>query len=384
MNELTANKPTVRPVVFCYGIFVSLMLFQTSFLRLGTITALAALVLIFLAFFVELSKKNCIHWSFEPMLLLIFALLCFGGAAIHPPMPSYALPMLAQMLVCIALYTIDLTPKEHRFLKQVFIWATVVYSVLIIYSCLVQGEDRYVHGQIILFNTELDPNYIGIPLVAAMTLLLSAIVHEKRKLLSVLCYGIVAVAMMFTSSRGNFLATVLASVIYVLFLIFNPKISQGKKILFTLILTVVAIGVFLIASRYLAEQWERMSEFGAGSDHGRFDLWKQSIDQWSKKPFLGHGLGGMFRIIGKASHNTYLQILSETGLVGLLLFVPFLLIQLGRAFRCDKDMFVVMVGMLFQILFLDALDSRCVWVVLIWVSMLPKRYSKEEENYLKQ
>lgn len=377
MIENVKASSKIRPIVGCYGIFVSLMLFQTSFLRLGTISAFVALVLIFGAFCIEVYKRGTLRWGIESWLLLAFALWVLSGALSHPPIPSYTLPMFAQMLVCIGLYSIDLSDREHGFLKKVFIWATVIYSILIIRSCLIEGSDRYVHGQIRLFNTELDPNYLGIPLVAGLTLLLAQILNGKRKWLYAILYLIVAGAIIFTSSRGNFLAAVITSLVYCLVVLFNADVPQGKKLALVLVLALAAAGVMVLGSHYLTEQWARMSEFGAAADNGRFALWAKSLKTWESSPIFGHGLGGMYRLIGKASHNTYLQLLSETGLIGVMLFVPLVCLYIKRTFTVDKVMFVVLIGMLFQIAFLDALDSRCVWVILIWISMLPKTSVKE-------
>ena len=228
-----------------------------------------------------------------------------------------------------------------------------------------------------LFNTELDPNYLGIPLVAGLTLLLAQIVNGKRKWLYAVLYLIVAAAIIFTSSRGNFLAAVITSGLYFLVVLFNADVPQSKKIALMVILVLAALGVMMLGSHYLTEQWERMSEFGATADNGRFYLWSQSLQEWEKNPIFGHGLGGMYRLIGKASHNTYLQLLSETGLIGVLLFIPLLFLYIRRTFIVDKVMFVVLIGVLFQVVFLDALDSRCLWVVLIWISMLPKKHKME-------
>jgi hypothetical protein len=70
-----------------------------------------------------------------------------------------------------------------------------------------------------------------------------------------------------------------------------------------------------------------------------------------------------------ASHNTYFQLLSETGLIGLTCFAAILIRLLRKTYRYDRACFCMMLGLLVQIALLDALDNRCVWSELCWLVM---------------
>ena len=71
--------------------------------------------------------------------------------------------------------------------------------------------------------------------------------------------------------------------------------------------------------------------FKKGGDATRFQIWSAAIAMFKDSFLLGKGLGsfmGCFRQYSNLSiqyaHNCYLQILAETGLIGLLAFLWFL------------------------------------------------------------
>jgi O-antigen ligase len=69
---------------------------------------------------------------------------------------------------------------------------------------------------------------------------------------------------------------------------------------------------------------------------GRVVLWKGAIAVFQAHPLLGSGGGTIETSIGAIAHETYLSILSETGLVGALLFACILTIVLNQAARLLK------------------------------------------------
>jgi O-antigen ligase len=53
-------------------------------------------------------------------------------------------------------------------------------------------------------------------------------------------------------------------------------------------------------------------------------MWLRSIEVLAQYPLLGVGSGAVDRIIGGAVHNTFISIVSETGFLGLTLFLAIL------------------------------------------------------------
>lgn len=365
----------VRTPIIWFGMFMALMLFQTSYMNLGTITAFITLSLtIFTAF---TSGNTSIRRFYVPgasKILIVFLVVTSLITIISGNLPSYYTKYVAQILLCIVLMAIQpLDENEADFLKKVFIIASVVYAILAIRSCYQLGASRYYHGRIILFNTGLDCNFIGIPFVAASVLVLNNILEGKKRLINAFCYVILAVAIVYTASRSNMLCLLISNALVLLFFLNKKNVPFWIRLIWIAVVIVVALYISGYFASNFSQQWERMTVFGEGSDNGRFELWERAFNAWKHSPILGNGLDAMYRTYGKATHNTYFQLLSEAGLLGLCIFVSFAIYLLSKMFRTNKVYFCLLIGCLIQIAFLDALENRCLWVILCWFSLMPNK-----------
>lgn len=370
----------VRTPIIWFGMFMALMLFQTSYMNLGTITAFITLSLtIFTAF---TSGNTSVRRFYAPgvsKMLILFLVITSLVTIISGNLPSYYAKYAAQILLCIVLMAIPpLDENEADFLKKVFIIASVVYAILAIRSCYQLGASRYYHGRIILFNTGLDSNFIGIPFVAASVVVLGDILEGRKRLLNAVCYVILLVAIVYTASRGNMVCLLISNALVLLFFLNKKNVPFWIRLAWIVIVIVAALYMSGYFASNFSQQWERLTLFGEGSDNGRFELWNRAFDAWKKSPIWGNGLGAMYQTYGKASHNTYFQLLSETGILGLCIFVSFAIHLLTKMFRTNRVFFCLLIGCLIQIAFLDALDNRCLWVILCWFSLMPNKMEKAE------
>jgi len=113
--------------------------------------------------------------------------------------------------------------------------------------------------------------------------------------------------------------------------------SKNIKMNFAYFLLFILIIIFLwsyisIGTQDLEKTSLYRSSYYENSLEGRIFLYfPQAIENWAKRPLFGHGLGSTkilqysSQLINKPPHNEYLQILQELGLVGLLLFLYYLL-----------------------------------------------------------
>ncbi len=368
---LRANREKKRGVVICFSLFMALVLFQTSFLRLGTIAAFATLLLTFAAFFFA---KGLFHTPLRldarMVLLLAFLVYTVLVTLFGNHLPGYFLRYIAQILLCCSLFSINLTKRENVYLKNVFLCACVVYAVLTAVSCIENMTSKHYHSSILLFNAELDPNFVGLPLVAASALALDNILRGANRWLSVLAYGALTVSIVLTASRGNFVGLIVSNILVLLLFLLDKNIKPAKKVIYLLLPVVVVLLLTFIFKEQFPQQWERMSNISAENDNGRFELWETAWAAWLQSPVFGNGLGYAYTVNGAATHNTYLQVLSETGVFGLGMFIVFLFAMLRKAYRSQKVFFAMLAGMAAQLFFLDALDNRALWVLLCWIAMV--------------
>jgi O-antigen ligase len=147
----------------------------------------------------------------------------------------------------------------------------------------------------------------------------------KRKKVKLLGYGLVAItlfATMYTFSRGGYLA--------VLFSVFVLGLLKDRKLL-------VILGVFLFTWQTIVptavRQRVTMTEDANGqlesSAQERVDLWKESWISIGHSPIVGNGFAtfqlGQHTDNLRDTHNWYVKVMVETGIIGLT--IAFILLQ---------------------------------------------------------
>lgn len=172
-----------------------------------------------------------------------------------------------------------------------------------------------------------EPNYTSASLVFpfAMALAFYRSSQGGRKIFWTAIAGLTAVACVGTYSRSGFLAITLIGGLYLL----RGNLAQAVVPLGLL------GGVFITAVTLIPSLHKRIFGIGGAVQDGatgRFDLWKQAIDIWLESPVFGSGMSSFYDRYHGAVHNSYLQVLAETGLVGFLLYLMVIVaaVRIGR------------------------------------------------------
>ena len=237
-----------------------------------------------------------------------------------------------------------------------------------------------------------DPNVQAAGYVAAMFLIIGLIpIYRSRamRFSLVFAFALVTVGFLATQSRGGLLALIAATVVA---LIVAPR--YRRRILGLGAIMCVAIGVLLATT---PGALSRITNFGGGSS-GRGDLWRVALDVFHDHPLAGVGAGNFEAVeshfvlrpgaisriqylvdVPHLVHNTYLQLLAETGVIGLALFLAVVLGSLratwsavkhfeasGSLELADLARAVLMgtVAMLVALFFISDGDDVRLWVLL--------------------
>lgn len=186
--------------------------------------------------------------------------------------------------------------------------------------------------------------------------------------------------MLIYGSRG----TIVALLIYtVLIFVSSKTISAKKKLLFLVIVTTLTLTIIefdlltkgldylyfdMGIKTYSLAKLRMMTASGlAVSSSGRDTLYKALVEIIKKSPAIGHGVGATQRYLGEGytAHNIFLQILVETGIVGLIcwsLMWFFCLIEYFRIGKTRGTGFYRIVTMLGAISFGRLLVSSDMWL----------------------
>lgn len=228
-----------------------------------------------------------------------------------------------------------LDKKKIKILLYVFAASTLLVCVDGIYQRLV-GYD-FIRGFNLATVTGLGNNLSGVTatfrhyndFAAFLVVVFFILLGLSRKSTKILLQSFIifviiltAVNLVFTYSRGAWASFL---IINVLLMIYSPdkKIKAYSLTSFILFM----LGIIIIPS--VGERFIFM--FKKGGDATRFRVWGAAIEMFKDSPILGKGLGtfmGNFRQYSKLNiqyaHNCYLQILAESGLLGLVSFLWFL------------------------------------------------------------
>ena len=237
-----------------------------------------------------------------------------------------------------------------------------------------------------------DPNFLAAGVVPAIALAFGLMATTRRPGIRWALAGALVVlggGLLATGSRGGLIAAVVMAVAAIC-------LERGRRLqLGALLVTVVAVGA-LIAAYSSSSSIDRLRSFETGN--GRVDLWSLAIRMSEDNLVSGVGLNNyrpeaarylqepgfvqdQALIVGTphVAHNTYLQQLAETGVVGVVLLFAFGGAALGatrsaaRTFLADGDRdmatlaratLVAQLGILTTAIFLSNGPDRRIWVIL--------------------
>ncbi|RIK42582.1 MAG: hypothetical protein DCC55_08350 [Chloroflexi bacterium] len=256
-------------------------------------------------------------------------------------------------LMVLIIWDIYTTPATLRAGLQIYVVGASVSIVGLVLNFLSLDYAGYRRFS----AANLDPNDLGmrlvIGIVIAWYLIISTTNYRRTWMLSLFNYIYVAIgifAVILTASRTAFVGLLLASLYIVL------SFSQFKFI--TRIVSYFAlIGILVILLSLVPQSsWERLGETQAsisqGNLTGRVDIWTEGLVLFAEHPILGVG-SGAFRAaitLNQPPHNVFISTLTETGMIGLFLFV------------------MTLAASVYQIRFLPRLEARLwLFLFLTWV-----------------
>lgn len=361
---------SVRLYTLGIGCLIASLLYQTDINHMGTKIALGSMFLVVLGTIININNSRCKKSATFISLVVLFVLTSLISTLYNGTSPHYLNRYIAFFITYVFICNFKISIYENEILKDIFSIAMSIYAVLTSYSYIYNPiTTNYIHSDVELFGTLMDPNYISIPFVAAANLCTSRIIEKKDIIINIVMLIINLLAILCAASRGAVVAMIISIVLH---FCLSKKISVSKIIFIGFIILIIQYIFLPIVKVSFGEQFIRMSEFGIEDDSGRFELWNKAIELFISFPILGIGLGGMVDAAGHAAHNTYVQVLTETGIFGFILFTILVYKMLKRVFVIDKQLFIMFAGYLVQIFFVDALGDRLLWIMFIWIAVITK------------
>ncbi len=231
-------------------------------------------------------------------------------------------------------------------------------------------------------------NYLILPLTLALCLLLS----KSKSLPPLLLVGLLVtggISFVLTVSRGAYLG--LAGAFFIVALFFFKRVFTLRNII---LVPLIAVAVWFIVVRTLGFggdlfSFDKFTQHvqnvfvGASYDERVFTI-EQAMTAWSEHPIVGIGVGAFGPYTAphpftrptdgwKIVNNEFIEILAETGMLGLAAFVLFISIVILRSFRAiaaarDEMLRALMIGTLAALIgaLIQYLTFSTLYIMHIW------------------
>lgn len=230
-----------------------------------------------------------------------------------------------------------------------------------------------------------DPNVFGPFLV--LPSLFALILYEKersfrlKKVIFALLFIILLTGVFVSFSRAAWGNWILSFSIYF--------VLTKQEILIKRITTIISLGLisipimmWLANSAFVEELFKSRLSF-QGYDDSRFAIQKEAIITGLKNP-MGIGPGQSELTFQIAPHSLYARLITENGIISLLLFLFFLFISIHQSYKSYKlsiDQYSLyfsvicasLIGLSFNSFFIDTLHWRHFWLLLVLAWCVPRQ-----------
>ena len=372
--------------------------------RLPVFIVMVALVILAIIFFIvknEIYKKISFKTTplLLPLIILSAAFLLNGLFS-----PKWVLANLLWAVLNILVFAVIFILFYHGLsdeddaasLAEYFSYISALTALIIIseVSALYLSDKVIIDGTVIKENVALGWgiwNLIGVSLAVLIPMLFYG-VHNSRY--PWFYFAVATMTYLFailSMSRNALLASSIVYPACVIISCFKGKNKKAFRIVTLLgILAVIAFAIVFREKIYtvLLDYFER-----GFSDNKRFELWGAAYDNFLKAPMFGNGFMGFdvsdellfsFGIQGKQAHNTVLQLLSATGIVGLFAYLYYRFQSLKPVFHRPSLKKTLVLMSIAVLLFESLLDNFIFNVYPMFyytvALVILHKFSEEEKN----
>ena len=254
---------------------------------------------------------------------------------------------------------------------------------------VLQGDRVYQYGLMLdrdyprLIGLLQDPNFF----VFYNTLFFAFYLTNAKGWMNKIGLLLVVVTNLLTFSRGGLMVMI---ALFLLYMILNHPMKQLKMIIaLTLSVTLGAyISIVYFKFQIFDILTSRMKDFTEDGGSGRLDLWGRAWNYFTEHPFFGIGAFNFSDYNWHeyqdtlTVHNTYLDILSESGLLGIFCYLLFILLVLYqlieyKVYKKRPYLFLTFVGLVLQMGFLSVIIND---MFFLYLAVLSTYMTKQEQG----
>ena len=247
------------------------------------------------------------------------------------------------------------------------------------------GIDSYGRTSINFVEFFKDQNYLSAFFVPSFAICCYRMVYSKGRkvVLNILYMGMIVFAVFTMGSRGSFLTLIMIGTLFVAKIILKDR-NFTRKCLLLLFLGVSVIVLYnTLQSLPLFQRMMGFEEYGSDV---RIRLWAAALKGFWEHPVLGSGIGAgsvyAWSIVGNATHNSFVELLSDQGGVGTILVFG----MSGRVFFSSKKnkffILLLIVAFFLPLFFLTGYSNFTFWMPMFFVNFITNNLKDKDEIIL--
>ena len=319
------------------------------------------------------------------VLSIILVVYGFYNFDVHNVFRFYLNMLMLASFYLIFCYYKDINVKKVCLYFVLALLASIFFT-FIVYSI---PSIRYIvemnYGRLAFFA--LNPNYMQAQAIIALAIIVvSVFKYNLAWYYSIPSSAIICVAGFLTNSKAFLVLLAILALLYACNLISSKKRNNIVPIIvFVCVFTMVV----LACSGYIIDTIERFGEGGFDKvlDNiftGRYSIWKMYLAEWASSPMsIFFGKGVCYTPFGIETHSSYITLLYEYGLIGLLLIAGLIYAYIScrdKNKNLSKTSFIPLVCLWLNIVEENFIGNRCAWLLplCIMVAFVPIEKTNEQ------
>ena len=260
----------------------------------------------------------------------------------------------------------QMVPDKHHMnvVKHVYVFLTLFCGLWIVFQTIF-GINR-MEFQFVFVQK--DVNYLSAFMIPGIFMAIRFLIFEKQKQkwLYLMCIIISTLGILLTLSRAASITLALIAVLVFLEYMSKIRLSIGKIILFFMaVISAMIIFNFIYSTAYFG----RLTALEGYEKNVRFEIWEYAFKAFFDSPIIGSGLGASNHFSEVAmeyqTHCNYIDILGDTGILGMTLFV-LLSVQILKVRKKHRwHMFTYYVACMLPLGFINGLQTIAFWLPMI-------------------
>lgn len=385
------DKPEYNKIVtYLFGLYCVLLPFEEalagSFGSILRIIGISLIIVIIAAYY-----RNGLFMPKYNVPIVLWTLYMFFSVIWSDSFQWWSYFMRIYIVQIALLCVIEFVPVERLnidFVKKMLMIGGFVASSIIILFPTGSGFTADGRRTVMLLGSVLDPNVVASIILLGVHVAISSFFQRQKgtRYLLITVWQMAGVLM--TGSRGALIAFVIGFGVE-LFLNLSRK-GERKKAIVLVVASVVAVMVLLavlpenlLLMRFSKDTILGLNEFRSGA-HNRYTIWLNAIQLIKKKPIFGYGCGNFFSAIATvyrqcASHNLYILLIVEGGIIGLLFFLTYVGRLIKSLFKYnDFSTISMLVTVMVMAISLDSITYKYFWISLIVARLMIRQHEYRE------